>query len=139
MEINVQDYLSEDEMKEIAKDVWADKCRYKLEKDKERIISNEAYTCVFRMVDEVFGENLNQILTEKIVEIIKDMSSFSVFRVKNAWDRDESVAQKVMCQVVEENKHILKDTVVAQMLNAKIDDEMVAEAVREVIVDKLTS
>lgn len=139
MEINVQDYLSEDEMKEIAKDVWADQCRHKLEKDKERIISNEAYSCVFKMVDEVFGENLNQILTEKIVEIIKDMSSFSVFRVKNAWDRDESVAQKVMCQVVEENKHILKDTVVAQMLNAKIDDEMVAEAVREVIVNKLTN
>jgi len=139
MEINVQDYLSEDEMKEIAKDVWADQCRYKLEKDKERIVSNEAYACVFKMVDEVFGENLNQILTEKIVEIIKDMSSFNVFRVKNAWDRDESVAQKVMCQVVEENKHILKETVVAQMMNAKIDDEMVAEAIREVIVNKLTN
>ena len=139
MEIDVKEYLSEEDMKRIAEDAWREQCHAKFITDKERILSNTAYQIVYRLVDEHFNENLEQILRDKVIKIINEMSAFNVFKQKDVWGKEESVATKLMNQVVVENKDLLTSVVQKQMINARIDEDYLTDAIKEVIINKLTS
>lgn len=89
-ELDVDSLLSEEDKIEIIKDEYRKVIRQVVNVDKERIFSNAAYTVVQKLVDEVFGEDLNTILVEKVKGIIKDLSSYTVFKKQDAWERDES-------------------------------------------------
>jgi len=132
-------YLTEDEMRDIAEQEFRDMVRNKSSKDLERIISNSAYQVVWKAVDESLDNEAINILKQKVVDIVGDMSEFTVFSKPNAWDRKENMAYEILVQTVRDNHSLLEQKVVDQMNTlsktqiAKIASEIMKEKLSKVI------
>lgn len=144
-EIDVNEVLTEDLKVEIIKDEYRRAMRQVIQVDKERILNNAAYTVVQKLVDDIFDEDLNTILKEKVTQIIGDLSTFNVFRGKNAWDCDESKGWVYLQESIESQKENIhsrvQDIVESYLTNGnreKMIHEAAQEAVYNVISDKLT-
>lgn len=129
MEIDFGSYLSEDERKEIVADTFRQMCVAEFKKDSERIFSNAAYEVVYKIVDDQFEGKVAEVVAEKSVSIIKDLSTYCVFRSKNFYWSNESPAHKALNEAIELNKQAVIDRV------AQIISEFEASELRETILD----
>lgn len=111
MDINIDDYITEEEKRQIAIDTFTAQCRKHTDEDFERIISNSAYAVVWKAVDECLDDKATEILREKVVGLIKDMTIFQVFSKPNAWDRVENQAYGVLMDSVRKNKPLLDNAI----------------------------
>lgn len=109
MEIEINDYISEDEKRQIVIEAFTEQCRNRSAEDFERIISNSAYNVVWQAVDKCLDDNATEMLSEKVVKIIHELSFFSVFQRPDAWDRVDNQAYGVLMDVVRSNKDGLND------------------------------
>lgn len=125
MDIRFEDYLSEDEQKEIIKDVF----REKVTKDAERILSNTAYSCVFSAVDEIMDGKAKAMISEKAIEIINDLTSFTVFHPKDAWGNPPSEAWNILMQACRENKPLIQERLKEVISN--LDEDQFRETIKE--------
>lgn len=107
MEINVEDYLDRDEIKDIIKD----QIRYIVERDVERLLTNSAYYVVFKAVDEALDNSAKEFIKEKAIAIINDLSEYCVFRKKDDWEKEDSIAYQVLQEAMNENKDLIKQKV----------------------------
>lgn len=129
MEINILDYLSQDEIKDACRSAVYDqaKAMLKSEKDLDRIMGNEAYYAVWKCVDDVFNVDFNHAIAMKIPDIIQGLTDFCVFRPKDSWNgRDESTGYKILSEVIKENRHMIDDRV--KDLICQIDMEEIKDA-----------
>lgn len=110
-DFNFDDYLTEDEKKDIAKQAFMDVCRKKSRKDFERIVTNSAYSVVWEAVDRCFDEDVEKFLRDKVLSILDDLSEFNIFRTPNAWDRAANAPYTVLCEQVKANKDLLDDKI----------------------------
>ncbi len=130
MEINFEDYLSEEERKNIVANVFMAKCQQKFEKDAERIFQNSAYHVVHEIVNKMHDDKVDEIIAEKAKELIASLSVYSVFRKADYWEKGESEGYKSLNQAVLANK---------KLLNAKIAsliDGMDKDELRETIIEQ---
>lgn len=81
IKINIEDYLDKEEIKELIS--------YEISKsaknDAERILSNTAYSVVFDAVDKALDNKAKDIIKEKTLDIINNLSDFCLFRRADAW------------------------------------------------------
>lgn len=142
VEINLDDYLSEQEKKDIAIEVFRGHCLEKFQKDSERIFSNAAYTTVAKLVDEQIereGGNLDQIIRDKAIQIIGKLSEHSVFKRADHWEKEESAAYKFLQKAVDDNAGLI-NTRVIELFKAIDQDDLamrVADLTYRVIEDRL--
>ena len=129
MEINFEDYLSEDEREQIVADVFRAKCVKAFEDSGERMLSNASYTIVTKMVDEVFDGKLNDILTTNVIKVINDLSSYAVFKRKDVWEPEESVGCKLLAQAIIEQNGALKQRI--SDIISTLDEEVIREFLKE--------
>jgi len=80
VEIKVEDYLSTEDMRQIAADAFTEAVRDNISSDIDRILSNAAYHVVWQKVDEIIGESSDELIAQKAAKIINDLTEFSVFR-----------------------------------------------------------
>lgn len=139
MEINIDDYISEEEKKRIAEEEYRSVIRNYVNVDKERILTNCAYRVVQKLVDEAFNEDLNQILVDKTVAIIHDLSAYSLFKRKDAWDKDESKGYKYLEQAVDKHKDLIENRVVEiiQTMNGENFHYKLEELMYQVVENRL--
>jgi len=139
MEIDINQYLSEEDKRRIAEEEYRNAMRSWVVVDKERILSNAAYTVVQKLVDEQFGEDMNKILVDKTVEIIKNLSSHSVFKRKDAWDKDESKGYKYLQEAVDNNKDLIEAKVaeIIESLDASQFHYKLEELMYQVVENRL--
>lgn len=137
--INLDDYLSEEEKKQICVDVFRDMAIAQINKAPERIFSNAAYHVVFQMVDDAIDGDTSQIIRDKAVEIIGKLSEHTVFRKADAWHNEQSRAYTYLNQAVHDNKSILESAVIEQLgaINKQSMRESVGEAIKEIVADRL--
>ena len=107
LEINVSDYLSDEEIKDVIKDEIRSRIRQFSKNDIERIISNSAYEVVWKAVDNVYDDNTQEILRNKVVEQIRGFSNFNLFRVPDAWQKTANMPYTTLCDVVKDNRDLL--------------------------------
>ena len=107
MEINIEDYLDRDEIKDIIKH----EIRYIVERDAERLLTNSAYYVVFKAVDEALDNNAKELIKQKAIEVINNLSEFSVFRKRDTWDRENSIAYDILQEAIKENSNLIKQKV----------------------------
>lgn len=107
MEINVEDYLDRDEIKDIIKN----QIRYIVERDAERLLTNSAYYVVFKAVDEALDNSAKEFIKAKAIAIINELSEYSVFRKKDAWEKEDSIAYQILQEAMNENKDLIKQKV----------------------------
>lgn len=118
MEINVRDYLSEEEMKEIAKQTFKGLVidhfksgKSTLDKNIERVISNAAYDTIYKTVDELLGDDSKKLLAKKIAKQIETFSAFNLFDKPDAWCKETNGAYDHLQQTLVECKPIVESVV----------------------------
>jgi vacuolar-type H+-ATPase subunit H len=128
MTINVEDYLSRDEI--------VDEIRYqirrKVDKDAERILSNTAYDVVFEAVNKALDGKMQETIKNKVLVIINELNDFNVFRSADAWGSPQTVGMKVLNEAIEENRPAIKERVrelvnrydINSRIEQRIDDSL---------------
>jgi hypothetical protein len=140
MELKIEDYLSEEEIKEIAKEEVTRQVRQAIRKDDlDRIISNSAYNFIWKAVDEQIDGNLIDIIKEKTIKIINELSSYCIFRQRDAWQNEDSKAYTYVQQAIEDNKEVIFNRVKESMMNINTEVIMdrLNDLIYQVIEDKL--
>ena len=112
MNINIKDYVSEEEIKDIIGDEIRRSVRHHMNTEAElsRIITNISYKELWKQI-ELEVPNCEKTLKEKTIERIRNISDYDIFRRKDAYGAEDSLAVKLIDECVKENKDIINDKV----------------------------
>ena len=150
-EIDVMKYLSDGEIKEIVQDELRisirqhfNECgRIEADNNLKRLIGNASYDVVAKMVDNIFGNKLEDLLTKRVTEIIdKGLSSFDIFSKPNAWDKTPNDAYVVLEKAVKSQhdkmKQVIADNIETQTiteLKEILKDNAIVDIIAEIYKD----
>lgn len=133
MKINIEDYLSTEEIKEIVKS----EVRFSIQKhiheqkDLERILYNSVHQFIEDKAGELLPEDLDVTLAAKVVEVVNGLSSHTVFSPPDAWDRAATKGWKLLQLAVNESDALIKERV--EQLVRELKPEKVMELMEDVI------
>ncbi len=144
IKINVDDYLNDEDKKEIASDAFRRQIEQNLIeklKDKksnydnyERVISNSIHHFLEEKIDSILDCDTNEMIKENVLKTIKKSDySYSLFRTKNAWEKEDSPAQKIVKEAIESHKEVMTEKI-HNKLNEAID-EIGIDTVHEMFSD----
>lgn len=110
--IDIKDYVSEEEIKDIIGDEIRRSVRYHMNNEAElsRVITNISYKELWKQI-ELEVPNCEKTLKEKTIERIRNISDYDIFRRKDAYGAEDSLATKLIDECVKENKNIINDKV----------------------------
>lgn len=142
LEIDVLDYLAEDEIKTVCKDAVAYQIAQILDSEESitRMISNCAYMLVWQMVDDALAGGLNDLIRTKVIDVINGLSSYSVFRNKDLLCNQDSVGQKILDEEVSAARPLIKarvESIIANYPFHELDHGEIGDVVYECIMNKL--
>lgn len=112
--MNWEDYLTEEDKKEIAKDVFRKEVQKEMRDNGSlsTFINNVGYKMIFNMVDDQMDIDSKQLVTDKVKELLsKDMTTFMVFKTSDNYGQRKSVAQQILEDTVNENKNLIQQRV----------------------------
>jgi Tfp pilus assembly ATPase PilU len=81
MPINIEDHLTAEEMKQIARDAFSEQCAEKFRTDHERNFGNVAHKIVWGEVDKLIDGNIAEAIAQRVAEIIPKVSEHTIFVV----------------------------------------------------------
>lgn len=144
--INVDDYLSKSDIQKIVEDELRYSIRKQIrnESDIERVISNISFEFLFTMLSEEFKLNrdeFDKLIRDKIKEkICSDSIGYLIFRRKDAWDRSESPAVKILDEECANSRPLIKAAVekhIAEYPFHELDRGEIGETIYQVIMEKI--
>lgn len=138
--VNIEDYLSTDDIKEVCKDVLYQKIRDDMRHlNVNDIIANISYSEVAAMVDTYVGENdfCKKEIPRKVRDIIDEMSTYSVFHKADAWERKNSVAYDIMEEECRASRPRIKARI-AQIIDEYNFPQLERDEIMYTIADVLT-
>ena len=119
--INIEDYLTEEEKKELVIDVFRNHVRKELFKERDgtiqsdsevtRVIGNIAHDIVMDEVQKYIPDCKEMIRQKTVEALSKDSFSYYVFKRKDAWDKDEGLAVTYMNQAISECKSVFQERI----------------------------
>lgn len=124
MEINIKDYMSDEEIKAIIEDEIVKETRRTLCNEKEitRILTNISYYELWKKIEEEVP-NCQEIIKEKTKEQMLKISTFDIFRKRDDFlEYKDSLAQQFLNESVKENKNIIDDKVKKIMNELSLTD-----------------
>lgn len=135
MDINIEDYLSDNEIKSIVEEEFRNKIKnmFSTEKEISRIITNLGYYNTFKIIEEEVPNFKNNI-KEQTKKQCENISSYCVFREKDSYS-NESLGQKYLEEAIENNKEIINKKVVEIMNDLSKED--IANEICSVLEDKI--
>lgn len=143
MYIKLEEYLSEEEIKDICKDALYQKIREDMQKlNINEIIAGISYAEVAAMVDTYVGEDdfCKKAIPEKVHSVIADLSTYSVFRRADAWERKNSIAYDIMQEECRASRPLIKARV-EQIINEykfpQLDRDEIMYTIAHVLTDRL--
>ncbi len=139
--INIDDYLSDEEKRQIARDEFRAACASRSAADFERILSNAAYDLVRKEVDAAFDGDMVDTVRANALKVIRELSSFTVFNRPNAWDTEASKGWTYLQEAIEAAKPAMAERVLAIIAEMDGDDlrGRLDGLIGDVIVSKLTA
>jgi hypothetical protein len=128
MEIQVEKYLSDYEIKEIVSEELRIQVRehFRNEENAKRLLTNLAYHIVKEEVNKIVPD-YEQELVEKVASLIKDKNSvdFTLFDFDTYGSgRSKSLAAKIVEQTVQENQQLIKDKVIDSIQNRDYSEDV---------------
>ena len=146
IKIDVENYLSVEEIKEICKDAMRGIIynQFKKEADVDRVISNLSYEFLFKQISESIGEDAVALIKSKVIKLIQDKNSikYELFRKADGWDRSEAVGYTILKQAIKDNADLInkrvKETISSYDFGSR--DEIkyaIEDSVHSYIFDKL--
>ena len=110
IEINIEDYITEEEKKEMVLNAYRNAIYEKMGYMKEdEFLANVGYEVIFKAVDEMLGEDSRKIIEEKVKELIGNFSSFEVFRSSDYGN--PSKGYLMIEEAVESNRELINKRV----------------------------
>lgn len=135
MNINIEDYLSDDEIKQIVKEEFRNKVQENLRRNGVTTwIANLGYQNVLEIINTEIPE-YESLVKEKTKEVIEGLTSYSVFRKKGLVDNEDSLGQKYLEQAVENNKEIINQKII-NIFN-ELAEKDIAYEIENIISEKL--
>ncbi len=137
IEINIDSYLSEDEKKELAIQVFKDQVKKELFKSTDGTVQSDSE--VQRIIGNITGQivmnevqkyipNCEQMIKDKTLEIIKGANfSYYVFKKKDIWDKNESLAITYMNETVRNCKEIFQSRIKETIENYDLSKDISRE------------
>lgn len=111
----IEDYLTEDEKKEIALRVFEDKLRDTFSTaEAERIVTNMAYELAEKLVNQNISEQFKLAIEAKLPTIIDELGTFTVFSRGDdygAFRKEPTLAWKIVDNWVKANNAVIEDRV----------------------------
>jgi hypothetical protein len=130
MEIDINEYLSEEDKKEIAIDVFRQQVKNQLFKktdgtvqsdsEIQRVIGNITHEIVFQEVQKYIPD-AEELVKKNVMKAIKKDMTYQVFKKKDAWDREESLATKYMREEMIANEESFKERIREAMASYDLD------------------
>ena len=143
MDIKIEDYLDEEEIKEICKDALYQKIREDMRNlNVNDIIANISNAEVEAMVDTYVGEDdfCKKEIPKKVHRIIDELSTYTVFRKADAWERKNSIAYDIMEEECRASRPLIKARV-EQIINEysfpQLDRDEIMYTIADVLTDRL--
>lgn len=141
MDIKIEDYLDEQEIKEICKDALYQKIREDMrELNVNDIIANISHAEVAAMVDTYVGEDdfCKKEIPKKVHRVIDELSTYTVFRKADAWERKNSIAYDIMEEECRASRPLIKARV-EQIINKYNFPQLERDEIMYTIADVLTN
>lgn len=119
IEIDIDEYLDEDDRAEIVRDEFRKAVKTRLEAREgfaytgnhvESFLSNISYKAYWEMIDDIVGENaetVEQIIKEKVLGHIRRNESYGIFR-DSSWGRSPSKAQQIVDAFVQQKRDVIE-------------------------------
>ncbi len=124
MTINIEDYLSKEEIKEVAKEEIAKHLRSKI-KDNRHYLDNATYKYVQQRVDEIMPNHkkeIEELVTKLIGRKTPETLSHFVFNHHYETRQPMSLGAKMIEEVVSNSKPTIEAKVQELISSAKIDE-----------------
>lgn len=140
MDIKIEDYLTPEEIKEICKDALYQKIREDMRKlNVNDIIANISHADVEAMVDAYVGEDdfCKTEIQKKVRNTIENISTFTVFRKADIWERQNSVAYDILEEECRATRPLIKKRV-EQIVNEYNFPQLERDEIMYTIADVLT-
>lgn len=140
--ININEYLSPGEIKSIATEQlkYAFMQQFQKEADVERVISNLSCEYVFALISSVWDGDFEKMLRDKIKDTIEKGVGYYVFRRKDAWDRTESPAIKILDEECANSRPLIKEMIekhIKEYPFNEIDRDEIGGVIYDVIMDRI--
>ena len=140
MDIKIEDYLDEEEIKEICKDALYQKIREDMRNlNVNDIVANISYAEVAAMVDTYVGEDdfCKKEIPKKVHKAIDELSTYTVFRKADVWERKNSIAYDIMQEECRNARPLIKAKV-EQSINEYNFPQLERDEIMYTIADVLT-
>ena len=140
MDIDIKDYLSPEEIKDVCKNALYQKIREDMrELNVNDIIANISYAEVAAMVDTYVGEDnfCKKEIQQKVHRVIDELSTYTVFRKADAWERKNSIAYDIMEEECRASRPLIKARV-EQIINEYKFPQLERDEIMYTIADVLT-
>ena len=143
MDIKIEDYLDEQEIKEICKDVLYQKIREDMrELNVNDIIANISHAEVEAMVDTYVGEDnfCKKEIPQKVHRVIDELSTYTVFRKADAWERKNSIAYDIMQEECRASRPRIKariEQIIDEYNFPELERSEIMYTIAEVLTDRL--
>lgn len=143
MDIKIEDYLDEQEIKEICKDVLYQKIREDMSKmNVNDIIANISYAEVEAMVDTYVGEDnfCKKEIPQKVHKVIDELSTYTVFRKADAWERKNSIAYDIMQEECRASRPRIKariEQIIDEYNFPQLERSEIMYTIADVLTDRL--
>lgn len=110
--LNIQNYLSEDEVKYILIEEYKLWFRNMSEQDKLRILSNFSYEFIFKTINNNIDGKLLELTKKKTLETLEDANfNYFVFRPADAWSKPESVPMTMINNIVKSKYSMIESKI----------------------------
>lgn len=138
VKINIENYLSEQDKKEIAANWFRDVLAAQFRENPERIISNAAYFSISQECDKIVPE-FQDLLVQKVKEVITKLTAHTVFDKPDAWGRDGNSSYHLLKSVVLSKRQRLENKVdkIIDELSPSITDIDIDYELRQMILKRL--
>lgn len=142
LNINIQDYFSDEQIKEIAEEELraAFHEQFRKEADVERVITNLSLEYIHALVSEQWDGNFDELLREKVREVIEKGVGYYVFRRKDAWDRTESPAVAILDEECKNSRSLIRQCVEKRIREypfSELNRNEIGDVIYEVIMEKI--
>lgn len=144
--IDVFDYITPEKMTEIVEDEirYAIRSQIQKESDIERVLTNFTAEYIFKIMESEWAANavdFEKSLREAINKAIEtDHVKYYVFRRKDAWDRTESPAVKILDEECANSRPLIREMVekhIREYPFHELDLDEIGNVIYDVIMTKI--
>ena len=138
MDINILEYLNENEIKEACVTALSDHVRSKFrsEAEIERIISNTTYRLIKQEVEKTISCSMEEMIIEKTKAVIDELGSFTVF-YKGGYGDKPSKGYLLLEQAVIDNQPLINEAVKEQI--SKLDFTYIQSAIEDRVASAIAT